>query len=121
LHFSIKFIGRINWGKISFVDVNGVRARCPSFTVKLLSDLDRFVIERWFWNDELVIVDRSFGVGGENNDDVLFANESPTELCRLSVPKFCRQRRRPGEVCRSFVFENFGKRKNESSSAWRIP
>jgi len=56
-------------------------------------------------------------VGGENNDDVLFANESPTELCRLSVPKFCRQRRRRGEVCRSFVFENFGKRKNESSSA----
>ena len=46
LHFSIRFIGRINCGKIFFVDVNGVRARSPSLTDKLLSDLDRFDTER---------------------------------------------------------------------------
>jgi hypothetical protein len=37
----------------------------------------------------IAAVDRSFGVVGENNVDnvdVLFANESPIELCLLSVP-----------------------------------
>jgi len=37
----------------------------------------------------MAAVDRSFGVVGENNVDnveVLFANESRIELCRLSVP-----------------------------------
>ena len=79
----------MNWERKFFVDVSGVRARLPSLIIRLLSDLERFEIDR-----ELLSVaafDRSFGVVGENSVDtvaVLFANESPIELCRLRVPKF---------------------------------
>jgi hypothetical protein len=45
--FSIIFIGLINCGKRFFIGVIGVRARFPSvFGAKLLSDLERFEIER---------------------------------------------------------------------------
>jgi hypothetical protein len=40
LHFSIKLIGRINCDKRVFVGVNGVRARFPSFIIKLFRDFD---------------------------------------------------------------------------------
>ena len=70
-------------------------------------------------------MDRSFGVVGENRVeivDVLFANESPMELCRLSVPLLFRRRR--GDVrrsCNTLVLGNRDERNKESSSAWRIP
>ncbi len=142
--FSIILIGLINCGKWFLI---GVRARFPSTLItKLLSDFERFDTERCWCIDEsfkkrkkenwvclfeivtivsITAVDRSFGVVGENNVDnvdVLFANESPMELCRLSVPILWRRRR--GDVRRSlapFVFITFGERKSESSSAWRIP
>ncbi len=125
--FSIKFIGLINCDKWFLI---GVWARLPSiFVTKLLSDFERFDIERCSCTDDTIVliaaVDRGFGVVGENNVDnveVLFANESPIELCRLSVPILWRRRR--GDVRRSFVpvvVGNLGERKSESSSAWRIP
>jgi hypothetical protein len=70
---------------------------------------------------QIFTIDRSFGVVGENNVDnvdVLFANESPIELCRLSVPILFRRRR--GDVRRSlepFIFVILGKRKRDNSSA----